>query len=262
METTTKKRGINSNTLKIIAMAIMLIDHIGAVILERKLIFQGIADVTEENAAAFLAQNSTLYWADFIMRNIGRIAFPIFLFLLFEGFRHTHDRRSYACRLAIFALISEIPFDLALTGKVFSLVKQSVGVTLLLVLLLFCLLDYLEQSSLPKMGIFVAQILSVAVFAVLGILGRCDYGASGILAAAAIYFFRKTRLMSMATGCLALSALSTAEIPAFLSLIPIHFYNGEKGKTQKYVFYAFYPVHLLLLYGIACLLGLGGVAMF
>lgn len=260
--TSATKKGISGSTIKLIAMAIMLLDHIGGVILERILVSRGINEVTESTAAAFLAQNQLLYWVDFVMRNIiGRVAFPLFLFLLFEGFRHTSDRKRYAFNLAAFALISEIPYNLSISGQIFCWKSQSIGITLLLCLLLLYVVDYIDQRSESQMTIMIFQLLATAAFSVVGYFMRGEYGASGILAIAVIYFFRKTRLMSMVTGCLALSTLSTTEITSFLCLIPIHFYNGERGSSHKYIFYAFYPVHLLILYGIAALLGYGTVSL-
>lgn len=255
-------KGLSGSTIKLIAMAIMLLDHIGGIILERILIARGINEVTEATASAFLEQNQILYWTDFVLRNvIGRVAFPLFLFLLFEGFRHTHDRKRYAFNLAVLALISEIPYNLSMSGQFFCWERQSIGITLLLCLLLLCLMDYIDQKLDSQITITVLQLLTTVAFSFVSFFIRGEYGASGILAMAVIYFFRKTRMMSMVTGCLALSTLSTTEITSFLCLIPIHYYNGERGISKKYIFYAFYPVHLLVLYGIACLMGYGAVSL-
>ena len=87
-------------------MITMLIDHIGACVFERGLL---LVDETRNDAALFEMLRNT----DRILRLIGRVSFPIFCFLLVEGFLHTHDRKKYALRLFLFALVSEIPFDLA-----------------------------------------------------------------------------------------------------------------------------------------------------
>ena len=103
-------KGLSGSTLKIIEMVTMLIDHIGAAVLARMII----------------AGNADLYDAYRTLRMIGRIAFPIFCFLLIEGFQHTKNAKKYAERLFLFAAISEIPFDLAFSAKVLEFQYQNV----------------------------------------------------------------------------------------------------------------------------------------
>lgn len=140
MNTVTKpvKMGISGSTLKLVAIFIMLIDHIGATILEKILYMRGMAEIDWNNVQEvdkFYAENNLLSTIDAIMRTVGRLAFPIFCFLLVEGILHTHNKWKYASRLAIFALISEIPFDLALRSRPFDFTYQNVFFTLLIGLL-------------------------------------------------------------------------------------------------------------------------------
>ena len=113
------KRGISSAVLKNIAVVTMLIDHIGAVIMTRLLIRNGLyeAMVNQETYTAWMGQNSGMYGICMAMRIIGRLAFPIYCFLLVEGFQKTHNVKKYLGRMFLFALISEVPFDLAFSGK-------------------------------------------------------------------------------------------------------------------------------------------------
>ena len=93
------KKGISGSTLKMIAIVTMVIDHIGAAVLARLLMVNGLGELDQTNADAimqWLSANGALYWTYTIMRMIGRVAFPIFCFLLVEGFLHTHDVKKYA----------------------------------------------------------------------------------------------------------------------------------------------------------------------
>ena len=119
------KRGINSAVLKNIAVVTMLIDHIGAVIMTRLLIRNGLyeAMVNQEAYTAWMGQNGGMYGICMAMRIIGRLAFPIYCFLLVEGFQKTHNVKKYLGRMFLFALISEVPFDLAFPDALFSASK-------------------------------------------------------------------------------------------------------------------------------------------
>ena len=123
-----ERKGISGSTLKIIAIITMLIDHIGAGVLGRLLVVRGMNEVADLNA--WIDANSTLVITYQMMRFVGRLAFPIFCFLLIEGFEHTHDVKKYALRLLSFCLISEIPFDLLFNGKILEFGYQNVFFTL------------------------------------------------------------------------------------------------------------------------------------
>ena len=163
-----ERKGLSGSALKIIAIVTMLIDHIAATVIIRILKFGGY--------------NDGLYQLYRVMRNIGRIAFPIFCFLLVEGFMHTRDREKYALRLGCFAAVSEIPFDLAFNGKVLEVGYQNVFFTLLLGLLTMMAYDAVMNQSRWSVwkrtalstiailaGMFAAEFLST------------DYGALGVL---------------------------------------------------------------------------------
>lgn len=126
--------GLSGSTIKIIAVAAMLIDHTAAVILARCIIAgnRGYA-IMDAGSGAFgwMADRALLYAVYRSMRLIGRLGFPIFCFLLVEGFGRTRNVKKYALRLGIFALISEVPFDLALSGRAFNPGYQNVYFTLL-----------------------------------------------------------------------------------------------------------------------------------
>lgn len=229
------KRTYHGEDLKFFAMWSMLIDHAGAVLIENTSLYQ----ITGFRMLAVAC------------RLIGRISFPLICFLLIEGFCHTEDRRKYLMRMGCFALISEIPFDLAFFGKL-DLQRQNVFFTLFTgILLLYALekAETLEHSPLIRSFMMAAAILAGCAAAT---AGRFDYSYMGILLIAALYLFRKDRKKQ----CIAGAVLSLYELTAALAFILVGKYNGEKGdgRLPRNWFYIFYPLHLLVLSAIVFLL--------
>ncbi|MCM1025588.1 MAG: conjugal transfer protein TraX [Roseburia sp.] len=147
-----RKRGLTGSTIKIIAVVSMLIDHIAATVLTRMLIVRGLYSLPGDVAsvAAWLAENGDLYLIMTTMRAIGRLGFPIFCFLLTEGFQKTRNLKKYILRLGLFALISEIPFDLAISGRVLEFQYQNVYFTLFLGILSLTAFDYMARWNPGK----------------------------------------------------------------------------------------------------------------
>jgi hypothetical protein len=220
--------GISGSTLKLIAIISMLIDHTGATV------FRTIMRHPSITASAYAQLWREIYQ---ISRSIGRIAFPIFCFLLVEGFLHTHNPRKYAGRLFLFSLISEVPFDIALKGSWFYPSKQNVYFTLLIGLLMLMALQRLREHAWTFI-----PVIGIAMYA--AYLLKTDYSYKGVFLIAVLYLLRYTRLYQCIGGAAAISW----ELPAPLAFIPIWFYNGKRGLRMKYFFYWFYPVHLMLLY--------------
>jgi hypothetical protein len=148
-----KKKGISGSTLKMIAIVTMLIDHIGAAVLARLLMVNGLGELDQTNTDAimqWLSANGALYWMYTVMRMIGRVAFPIFCFLLVEGFVHTHNVKGYLGRLVLFGILSEVPFDLAFFRTPFDPSAQNVYWTLALgVLAMAGLKRFEKENGLP-----------------------------------------------------------------------------------------------------------------
>lgn len=234
-----KKPGISGFLLKLIAVTAMLIDHTGSAVVE-KAIMQLPSVTSNAELLAFWRQTDT------VMRAIGRIAFPIFCFLLVEGFIYTRDVKKYAGRMLLFALLSEVPFDLALKKGLFVAGYQNVYFTLLIGLLVMIAAAWCEHHQ--------KLILMVLVF--LGGMGlayllKTDYGYKGILLISVLFVFRFDRFWQCIGGAVAISW----ELAAPLAFIPVWFYNGKRGKySLKYFFYFFYPVHLMVLYAVRCLI--------
>ena len=221
----------------------MLLDHVGAVVIQGGILHGRSREAFMAAASTELGQNLMIFAQ--ILRYGGRLAFPIFAFLLTEGFIHTSDRIRYGIRLGVLALISEPFFDMAVYGTWIYPDYQNMMMTLSLGFLVLAALEYLASPAL--------QILSVLTGCVLSLLLKTDYNVLGILLIGALYWFRYNDTARLVWGMLlsALESLSCFCISA-LAYAPIVLYNGRRGAREwKYVYYAFYPVHLVLLYFIA-----------
>ncbi len=230
---------LSGSALKLIALITMIIDHVGAAILEMGVIEgynTGMLNISYETA---------LFWwnVDSVLRGIGRISFPIYCFLITEGFLHTRDVRKYALRLGVFALLSEIPFDLAFYHVLWTWEHQNVFFTLFLGLLAIAAIDYYEK----RMNSRWVGLIAAFCFVMLGDVLHTDYGAFGVFFIVVLYAFRNCGWIRTVIGCILIAWETTAP----LAFIPIQMYNGERGRLRlKYFFYAIYPAHLLILYGI------------
>lgn len=247
-------------------MVTMLIDHIGAALVERGLLFDRLqAEGMQLNFPMIWDNFSSLspglqeaLMADGVLRLIGRLAFPIFCFLLVEGFIHTRSKARYAGRLLLVALLSEIPFDYALYGGVNIWGAQNVLWTLLFGLLGLWAWEGARDLSRRylKREIGVLGFLAAVPFMALAEFCRTDYGALGVILIAILYIplagqvrSKRVRLAQSLAGGLCVAF----EFTAPLAFILTYFYNGTRGLNIKWLFYFFYPAHLAILYGIRVL---------
>lgn len=260
---------LNGLSLKIVAIVTMLVDHIAAGVLYY----------------IMLADNSELYYLDYDKyckinaiyisgRIIGRTAFPIFCFLLVEGLFHTRNRWKYFRNLLIFAFVSEIPFDFALETlyriKTFDVVRvfslnyelfmdyQNVFFTLAFGFMAIWIIEIMiknngrgGKATMMLGGGFIALIMALAEFVV-----KSDYGMLGVLLIMVFYLFHERRLVAVVVGYLLMVmgmgingySMEACSIAGFVLIL---LYNGERGysgNALKYTFYAFYPVHLLMIF--------------
>lgn len=212
---------MTSASLQLIALCTMLVDHVGLSL------FPGV------------------FW----LRWIGRLSFPLFLFLLAEGFVHTSSRKKYALRLGLFAVISEAPYQFLIStvyGGGWQLPCQNVFFELLMA---FFAMWCVERGGVWLLGaggaVLVAECLGM------------DYGGYGVLLAICFLLFRGNRWgvaisLAACTGLYCVAHGSWVQAWALLAAIPMAFYNGQRGKRlPKYTLYVFYPAHLALL-GVLC----------
>lgn len=237
-------KGISSFALHMLAMLLMLCDHLWA----------------------------TLLPAQEWLTCIGRAAFPIFAFMITEGYFHTSNVRKYILRLSLFAVISEVPFNLIYGSCVVYPFHQNVLWTFVLALLLIVLIE--KAKARQKMWLIVFTCVGAVVAGFLiGSITMVDYYGAGVVTVLMFYFFHGRAWWCFAGQLICMYILNVQllggyyysiqiggyQFPlvqqglALLALIPIWMYNGRQGYHSKgfqYLCYAFYPVHLLLLYAV------------
>ena len=231
--------GVSGNPLKLAAIIFMILDHTWVAVIDG---------------------NS---W----MNYLGRLAFPIFAFLISEGFIHTSNFKKYLLRLLAFAVISEIPFNIFCSSSVLFPQYQNVLFTFVLSVIALKILDFAKKE--PTLLKIAGAGVGVAVIVFLADVLKLDYGGAGILIVVAFYLFRGfpfAFLAQLAAMVLVFVFLYPGrEVPfkigewfvhfpvqtfAIFSLVPIWLYNGKKGRGGKlvqYAGYAFYPLHIFVL---------------
>ncbi|MBR4889671.1 MAG: TraX protein [Clostridia bacterium] len=221
------KLGISAAGLKWLAMLTMLIDHIGAV----------------------FVTGPWYIW----MRMIGRMAFPIYCFLLAEGAVHSHSRLKYALRLLLCAVVTEPIFDYTLHDGWFKSGHQNVLWTLLFALLAIMIGDFRSRKWRSPLLSWGGRILSLLlkVLALLSMMKlaewmNTDYGGYGVAMAVCFYWLHRVRWLSWLTAGALTWLKGGLQIYAVWALAPIALYNGRKGRSSRW-FYLFYPAHLAVL---------------
>jgi len=238
MNDSSRRIGLSASTLRVLAMVFMLLDHMWATV---------------------VPGNNWMTYA-------GRLAFPIFAFQIVEGFYHTSNRKNYAKRLLILALISEIPFNLmTLSSPIFPF-HQNTIFTLLLGLWAISALDNAKAVGTKAAAAKAGFVILITYL--LGLFGFVDYGWKGVMTVVAFYVFHEGRFAKLGQliSMLLLNIIlfEGQSFPLFngayylptqafalLALIPIWLYDGQKGfggKRFQYTAYLFYPVHLLVLH--------------
>ena len=303
------KYGLNRGNLKMIALFCMALDHFSEIIIETYL--------KSLNSNSFSYAGLTL--ADFVLRSVGRLAFPIFCFFIVEGFFHTRSVFKYALRLALLGIVSEVPYDIARFRKLSEFSENNVFWTLLIGLVaIYCIDGIYSRFNCKKALKHLSAVLISLLSFVLVCTLKSDYAALGVAAIIIIYLTVKEKYIlslfiyvlaipfnflylleevinydktmsiwyyvaflavhslfwlsvslvalcftkkiinresrKMYAACFALCAVSPIEFPALADVFLMKFYNGEKGKRIGWLFYLFYPLHLLALAGLGRLL--------
>lgn len=253
-----RMKGIDRTTIKQIAMLSMLLDHIGY------MFFHGI---NEGQNAIYIT-----------LHLVGRMAFPLFMFLLSDGFFRSRSREKFFLRLFIGAIVSEVPYDLMRFGKWLDFSSQNVMWTLLIFFgyMWVCemLLSEMDRKFAQKKKIRPGILIRLAigiVFAAAAWVMHADYGAYGLIAGMIMYIFMKlsaveeTSFLPMNTfGYLIAIAGMSVVWPVTMYALPsallVYFYKGYcMRKMPKWIGYAFYPGHMLLLWALSWLLNRYGL---
>ena len=229
--------GLSGNMLKIIAAISMAIDHIGVIL---------FPDIM-------------------LLRIIGRLAFPIFAFLIAEGCRYTKNRLRYFSVLALFAVVFQVFYTL-FTQDIYLNIFFTLAFAILIIYGLHFFLSAIQSRSVMKI-IFsaVSVILIIACVYIAGEYFLIDYGFWGCMLPAFAYVVPARKSIAMKLLRIALFAvgmfpvIKSIDVPvqfySYFALVPLLLYNGKRGKyNMKYFFYIFYPVHIVIIYAIgACL---------
>lgn len=240
--------GFSHNFLTVVAMLSMFLDHAALTLIRNGKLYGFDVDLYNN---AIMLEDAKLWIVLYnVMRIIGRLAFPIFAFLIVEGFRKTSNLFKYILRLLLLALISEIPYDLMvfnefLTVRCFAI--QNVVFTYVIALLMLTCIRL--SSGLPSLlSVFIA-----ALAVVLAKLLRTDYAIEGILLIYIFYIFRADLNIKCILALIITFLMSIEHYygTAIFSVFFIYFYDGKKGYVDiGRVAYIFYPLHMLLLYGV------------
>lgn len=242
-----KTPNVTADGLKIFAVLVMLIQNIGIVIIEKGII--GLNQYTQAEFSAAMAEDSklmTMAGVGSVMQLIGGLAVPVFAFLLVEGFMKTSNYSRYLLSVTAFALISEIPYDLANSHRLVSGSSQNALVAMCVCLLMLYFLRVFDGKKgipykLARLTIVVCGVVWVTLF-------KAQFGLCMVLLTAIFYLFYAQNAWKTFLGMM----VSLMYVTGPLSFYGIWCYTEERrDRLPKYAYYVFYPLHLLVLWTLA-----------
>lgn len=249
MQFNSQKIALTGNQLKLVALIAMLIDHIAITLIWSIYLDASIVNGVDMMGDCIPDKAKNIYSIYLLMRIIGRVTFPIFCFMLVEGFLHTSNFTKYFIRLLILALLSEVPYDLANSGSIVSLHGQNVIWTLMLGLITLYFINKVEIYDTKKR--IVLTIVLIFLGESISSLLNADGCLGGTLLISIIYMFRNRPKYMLLGGVIALGIMSIGfmwiQVFGVISFILLRYYDGTVGRGNKYIFYVFYPLHLLIL---------------
>ncbi len=238
-----RKIVMTGTKLKIYACVTMLFYTIGMSVVQNGLLH--VNDYTSEELADLLSSNADMMilstWAS-VLQLIGGLAVPVFAFLLVEGFQHTSSYRRYLLTMLGFAILSEVPYDLAMSATLLDTTSQNALFTMTICLVMLYGLRLFQSKKGVLYRLSQGTIILAAILWC-NLLG-CSFGLCTVLLTAVYYLLYDRAGLKVIMGC----AISTMYVTGPFSTYAIWSYDGERGwNKNKYLFYVFYPLHLLIL---------------
>ena len=238
----TRPSGLHTGSLRAWGMLFVIAGIVSRGILQNRMLGVGLHSM-QELMEMMQSSNTAMIIATIalILQAMETVAVPIFVFLLFEGFQHTSDWKKYVARVVGLAVLTEIPYDLAMNDKVLEFGSQNPVIGLVLCLALLYLFKRFEGKKLVCVVMALAGVLWAVML-------KIDHGVPMMLMLCVMQVFRNKRMfmgfsgVAVAAMCMAISPFY---IVAPMGFLAIHFYNGEKGEGSRIVNYLFYPVALL-----------------
>lgn len=244
---TKRPSGLSARGLRIWAMLFLLAGMIGRSIFQNQ--FLGIGQVSGQELLELMGstQEAMVYATiALILQAVQTCAIPIFAFMLLEGFLHTSSFKAYVLKVAGLAVISELPFNLAMSGKVIDLSSRNPVFGLVVCLVVLYLFRHYSEVSMQNRLIKVIVVIAALLWAT---MLKIDSATAMIIVVCVLWAFRKRALYRNIAGCTA-AVVCTLISPFYLAspmgFLVVHFYNGEKSEGHWLVRYLTYPVLLLV----------------
>lgn len=242
-----RSRGVTRQGLRIWGLLFIVLGTAGQCILQNAML--GVNSASPEELLVLMENPDNMAKATvaIVLQFVLACAIPIFSFLLVEGVQHTSSMKNYFLRVAGVALLSEIPFNLAMSGKWLDLDSRNPVFGMVLALVMLYIYRHYAGVSVKNVLIKIL-VLVVAIFWVEML--RIHEGAAVAVMVAVLWSLRNKRAWQVLAGCAAMfvcTVFSLFYLVAPLMFMMVHFYNGEPGECNKLVNYLAYPVLLLVI---------------
>ena len=243
----TRRSGLSGQALKIWGMLFLLLGIIGRSIFQKELL--GVGQVSGQELLELMgASDQAMIYATvaLILQAVTTCAIPVFAFLLVEGFQHTASFKRYVLKMAAMAVVSEIPYNFAMSGKAIDLDSRNPVFGLVIGLVILYLYNYFSEKTMQHRVIKAIVVIAAILWAS---MLRVDSGECLIVILSVLWAFRKRPLyrnIAGTTAAVVCTLISPFYMAAAMGFLVVHFYNGEKGEGKWLVNYLAYPVLLLV----------------